>query len=99
MMPDNLYSNDLLSTETKLNQKSIKPLLKQSSLTVNNKNKTLSTTIKDDLTVSNNNNNKSKKKLSTTELINQINQQQVNSLMYSFVTFEGKYNLLLIMTV
>ena len=98
MMPDNFYSNDLLSTETKLNQKSIKPLLKQSSLAVNNKNKTLSTAIKDDLTVSNNN-IKSKKKLSTTELINQINQQQVNSLMYSFVTFEGKYNLLLIMTV
>jgi len=34
--------------------------------------------------------NKQKRKISNNELKNQIDQQQVNSLMYSFVTFEGK---------
>ena len=33
-----------------------------------------------------------KRKLSAAELISQINKQQVNSLMYSFVTFEGNKN-------
>jgi len=78
-----------------LNDDSIKikleSITKQSSLSSNN-NKL----IKEELSTNNTTTaaaagvKQKNKKLSTNDLINQINQQQVNSLMYSFVTFEGR---------
>ena len=74
-----------------LNDDSIKikleSITKQSSSLSNNK------LIKEELSTNNTTTagvKQKNKKLSTNDLINQINQQQVNSLMYSFVTFEGK---------
>lgn len=109
MMPDNYYDDKSKITKS---TEMIKQSLSSTSLNSNSDNSTTVITTNNNNNSSTSTNNskktptrddstaavtsKQKKKLSTTELINQINQQQVNSLMYSFVTFEGKLSILCI---
>ena len=82
----------------------VKHSLSFNSLTTNNSKKNLLVSTRDESDIINNaytvHNtstllcstgvvNRQKRKISNNESTNQIDQQQVNSLMYSFVTFEG----------